>query len=96
MRRTNAVLNDRLKIVPIYVSPSMCVCLQVGNARVLIPTTGIVDAEVLTAAPHCKLIAQPAAGTANIDKEAAQRRGIPVTYAPGERGWGADRENCTA
>jgi phosphoglycerate dehydrogenase-like enzyme len=64
-------------------NPALPLAQQVTNARVLIPTTGHVDAQVIAAAPHCKLIAQPAAGTANIDKEEAKRRGIPVTYAPG-------------
>jgi phosphoglycerate dehydrogenase-like enzyme len=66
------------------INPTLPLARQVTNARVLIPTTGHVDAHVIAAAPHCKLIAQPAAGTANIDKEEAKRRGIPVTYAPGE------------
>lgn len=70
--------------------PSVPLAQQVTNARVLIPTTGLVDAEVIAAAPRCKLIAQPAAGTANIDKEEAKRRGIPVTYAPGETPKSAD------
>jgi phosphoglycerate dehydrogenase-like enzyme len=64
-------------------NPALPLAQQVANARVLIPTTGLVNAEVIAAAPHCKLIAQPAAGTANIDKDEAKRRGIPVTYAPG-------------
>lgn len=63
--------------------PALPLAQQVANARVLIPTTGLVDAAVIAAAPHLKLIAQPAAGTANIDLEAAKQRGIPVTYAPG-------------
>lgn len=66
--------------------PSLPLTQQVANAHVLIPTTGLVDAAVIAAAPHLKLIAQPAAGTANIDLEAAKQRGIPVTYAPGGLG----------
>lgn len=64
--------------------PALPLADQVTNARVLVPTTGHVDAAVIRAAPHLKLIAQPAAGTANIDKEEAKRLGIPVTFAPGE------------
>lgn len=57
---------------------------QVQDARVLIPTTGVVDAAAIEAAKGLRLIAQPAAGYANIDVEAAKRRGVPVTIAPGE------------
>jgi phosphoglycerate dehydrogenase-like enzyme len=58
--------------------------LQVANAKVLVPTTGVVDAAAIAAAQDLRLIAQPAAGYANIDLEAAKQRGIPVTIAPGE------------
>lgn len=56
---------------------------QVAGAHVLVPTTGHVGHREVAAAVNCRLIAQPAAGTANIDKEEAKRRGIPVTFAPG-------------
>lgn len=56
---------------------------QVADARVIIPTTGRVDAAAIAAAPRLRLIAQPAAGYANIDVEAAKKRGVPVTIAPG-------------
>lgn len=49
------------------------------------PTTGLVDAAAIVAAHDLRLIAQPAAGYANIDLEAAKQRGIPVTIAPGGR-----------
>jgi hypothetical protein len=51
--------------------------------QVLIPTTGRVDAAAIEAARGLRLIAQPAAGYANIDIDAAKRRGVPVTIAPG-------------
>jgi glyoxylate reductase len=57
---------------------------QVANAKVLVPTTGLVDAAAIAAARDLRLIAQPAAGYANIDLEAAKQRGIPVTIAPGK------------
>jgi hypothetical protein len=60
------------------------VCLQVANAKVLVPTTGLVDAAAIAAAHDLRLVAQPAAGYANIDLDAAKQRGIPVTIAPGE------------
>eukprot|EP00775_Hariotina_reticulata_P013454 gene13454-13580_t len=56
---------------------------QVANAKVLIPTNGLVNAEVIAAAPKLRLIAQPAAGYANIDLQAAKQQGVPVTRAPG-------------
>lgn len=51
--------------------------------RVLIPTTGVVGAADIAAVRDLRLIAQPAAGYNNIDVEAAKRRGVPVTIAPG-------------
>ncbi|EFJ46915.1 hypothetical protein VOLCADRAFT_92712 [Volvox carteri f. nagariensis] len=56
---------------------------QVRKARVLIPTTGLVTARDIQAAEDLRLVAQPAAGYNNIDVEAAQARGVPVTIAPG-------------
>jgi phosphoglycerate dehydrogenase-like enzyme len=63
--------------------PSRPLAEQVADARVLIPTTGDVDAAAIAAARDLRLIAQPAAGTANIDVAAAAARGVPVTNAPG-------------
>lgn len=40
------------------------VAFQVANAKVLIPTTGLVPAEVINAATDLRLIVNPAAGTA--------------------------------
>jgi hypothetical protein len=57
---------------------------QVAHAKVLIPTNGLVNAAVIAAAPELRLIAQPAAGYANIDLQAAKQQGVPVTRAPGE------------
>lgn len=39
------------------------VAFQVENAKVLIPTTGLVPAEVINAAMDLRLIVNPAAGT---------------------------------
>eukprot|EP00882_Tetradesmus_deserticola_P030003 GHRQ01033655.1.p2 GENE.GHRQ01033655.1~~GHRQ01033655.1.p2 ORF type:complete len:124 (+),score=29.05 GHRQ01033655.1:142-513(+) len=63
--------------------PSRPLAEQVANAKVLVPTTGLVDAAAIAAARDLRLIAQPAAGYANIDIEAAKQRSIPVTIAPG-------------
>lgn len=68
------------------IDPSRPLHAQVSAARVLIPTTGIVDAAAIAAPSDLRLIAQPAAGYANIDVEAARARGVPVTIAPGEIG----------
>ncbi|KAI8467481.1 MAG: D-isomer specific 2-hydroxyacid dehydrogenase [Monoraphidium minutum] len=63
--------------------PSRPLCEQCADAKVLIPTTGTVDAAAIGAARGLRLIAQPAAGYANIDVAAARARGVPVTIAPG-------------
>ncbi|PNH06099.1 Glyoxylate reductase [Tetrabaena socialis] len=63
--------------------PSRPLAEQVRNARVLIPTTGMVGAADIAAAADLRLVAQPAAGYNNIDVAAAVRRGVPVTIAPG-------------
>ena len=38
--------------------------VQVANAKVLIPTTGLLPAKVINAATDLRLIVNPAAGTA--------------------------------
>ena len=58
-------------------------CVQVQNASVVIPTTGLVSGEAIRAAPKLRLIAQPATGYNNIDVDAASALGIPVCTAPG-------------
>ncbi|KAG2493655.1 hypothetical protein HYH03_008170 [Edaphochlamys debaryana] len=63
--------------------PTRPLAEQVRNARVLIPTTGLVTAADIAAPTDLRLVAQPAAGYNNIDVEAARRRGVPVTIAPG-------------
>lgn len=63
--------------------PSKPLHAQVANAKVLIPTTGSVDANVIDSVLDLRLIAQPAAGYNNIDIAAAAQRGVPVTIAPG-------------
>lgn len=75
-------------IMPVWavlrrMDPAKPLSEQVGNAKVLIPTTGVVDRASIEAAHDLRLIAQPAAGYNNIDIEAAQRRRVPVTIAPG-------------
>ena len=68
------------------VDPSRAVHEQVTRAKVLIPTTGTMDAAAIAAPPDLRLIAQPAAGFANIDLAAAKKRNVPVTIAPGRPG----------
>ncbi|WP_428264929.1 2-hydroxyacid dehydrogenase [Haliangium sp.] len=55
----------------------------VDEVDVLLPSNAHIDADVIAAAPHLRLIQQPAAGVDNIDREAARARGIPVCNAPG-------------
>jgi lactate dehydrogenase-like 2-hydroxyacid dehydrogenase len=57
--------------------------MQVQNASVLIPTTGLVSGAAIRAAPKLRLIAQPATGHNNIDVDTASSSGIPVCTAPG-------------
>lgn len=57
--------------------------MQVQNASVFIPTTGIITAKTIHAAPKLKLIVQPATGHNNIDTETAASQGIPVCTSPG-------------
>ncbi len=57
--------------------------VQVSNADVFIPTTGLVDERTVRSAPKLKLIVQPAAGHNNIAVETAASLGIPVCTAPG-------------
>lgn len=82
-------LRERLeRILPSWAAlrvmdTSRPLCEQCQDAKVLIPTTGAVDAAAIEAAAGLRLIAQPAAGYSNIDVAAAKRRGVPVTIAPG-------------
>ncbi len=55
----------------------------VGDVDVLLPSNAHIDAQVIAAASHLRLIQQPAAGTEGIDRAAAAARGIPVCNAPG-------------
>lgn len=55
----------------------------VEEIEVLLPSNAPITASVIAAAPRLRLIQQPAAGTDNIDLEAARARGIPVCNAPG-------------
>lgn len=79
--RLEALLPPWARLV--RVDPSRPLTHQAANARVIIPTTGTVCADLIAAAPRLRLIAQPAAGYNNIDVAAARARGIPVTIAPG-------------
>lgn len=57
---------------------------MVRPAEILYTLPGCrVDADVIAAAPHLRLIATLATGYDSIDVAAARARGIPVTYAPG-------------
>ena len=63
--------------------PALPLAAQVGDARVLIPTTGPVPAAAIRAAPRLALITQPASGLDNVDVGAAVAAGVPVCNAPG-------------
>jgi phosphoglycerate dehydrogenase-like enzyme len=56
---------------------------RVRDIDVLLPSNAPITADVIAAATRLRLIQQPAAGTERIDREAAQRRRIPVCNAPG-------------
>ncbi len=56
---------------------------RVRDAEVLIVNKIIVDAELIDAAPHLKLICEAATGVNNIDLEYAESKGIPVRNAVG-------------
>ncbi len=57
---------------------------MVRDADVLYTLPGSrVDADVIAAAPKLRMIATLATGYDSIDMDAARKRGIPVTYAPG-------------
>ncbi|MBP6630968.1 MAG: D-glycerate dehydrogenase [Kofleriaceae bacterium] len=56
---------------------------EVGAIDVLLPSNGIITAAVIAAAPHLRLIQQPAAGHDKIDLAAARAAGVPVCNAPG-------------
>lgn len=55
----------------------------VKDATILLPSNALIDRAVLDAAPHLRLIQQPAVGTEAIDLDAARARGVPVCNAPG-------------
>jgi lactate dehydrogenase-like 2-hydroxyacid dehydrogenase len=55
----------------------------VASADILYPTiTDRIDAELMDAAPHLRLIANFGAGVEHIDLAAAEARGLPVTNTP--------------
>jgi phosphoglycerate dehydrogenase-like enzyme len=56
---------------------------EVGDVDVILPSNGRIDAAVIAAAHHLRLIQQPAAGYEGIDIDAARARCIPVCNAPG-------------
>lgn len=55
----------------------------VCDVDVLLPSNAQITPEVIAAAPHLRLIQQPAAGYEQIAIDAARERGIPVCNAPG-------------
>jgi phosphoglycerate dehydrogenase-like enzyme len=55
----------------------------VRDAHVILPSNAGLDASTLAAAPHVRLVQQPAAGTDGIDRDAARARGVPVCNVPG-------------
>jgi lactate dehydrogenase-like 2-hydroxyacid dehydrogenase len=54
-----------------------------GCAGLLCLLSDPIDAEVIAAAPHLRIISQYAVGVDNIDLKAATARGIPVGHTPG-------------
>ena len=56
---------------------------QLATAAALIPSMTRIDATLMDAAPHLKLIVQFGAGLEGVDLAAAQQRGIAVRNAPG-------------
>ena len=57
-----------------------------ADSEVLLTAMAPVTAEMIAAAPRLGLIAKPGAGVDNIDRHAAQARGVLVCNAPGTRG----------
>ncbi|MDI1449942.1 NAD(P)-dependent oxidoreductase [Polyangium sp. 6x1] len=66
--------------------PGLPLAGQVEDADVLLPSNARLDAEVIAAPRHLRLIQQPAVGTEGIDLVAARARGVPVCNAPGTNG----------
>ena len=64
------------------VDPARPIAAQVGGMRVLLPSNGRIDREVIDAADALQLIQQPAVGIDGIDVEYACQRGIAVCNAP--------------
>lgn len=57
---------------------------NIGDAEIYIMGVEKVDKDVFDAAPKLKYIAKHGAGIDNIDLEEAKRRGIIITYTPGQ------------
>ena len=80
------MLRERVAGTPIQLiemDPARPLGEQVRTASALIPSMTRIDAVLMDAAPHLKLIAQFGAGLDGVDLAAAQQRGIAVRNAPG-------------
>lgn len=64
-------------------APGEAVRDAIRDADVILPSNGRVTAAELEAAPHLRLVQQPAAGYDGIDLDAARARGVPVCNTPG-------------
>jgi phosphoglycerate dehydrogenase-like enzyme len=72
---TDIVLRD--------VDPGRPLVEQVGTADALIPSLATIDAGVIASASRLRLIVQFGAGLDNVDRAAAEARGIAVRNVPG-------------
>jgi D-3-phosphoglycerate dehydrogenase len=67
-----------------YLGTPAEVASRIGDAEVLVVHGAPVTAEVLSAAPHLRLVCCARGGPVNVDVKAATTRGIPVVNTPGK------------
>jgi glycerate dehydrogenase len=65
------------------VTPAEKIVERAGNAEIVLTNKTPLSAETIEALPELRLIVMLATGYDNVDVEAAGRRGVPVTNAPG-------------